>query len=114
MALESCVVCLDDGDRLDLVASVCREGPPRSFSLPLWDSRRLDEGFLELGRTHAQGGAVALSVALLAETRALRRLYGESKDESGPLGINPYLFRCLDSAVGQAAPGRPVSIALLR
>ncbi len=151
--LESCVVYLYDKERVKLVASACRGGPPssvpslsldggavsagsvlgagragRSFSLPLWDSRRLlgvvhgrlpdrrrlDEGFLELGRALAQGGAIALSVALLAETQAAGRLYGERKGETGPLAINPYLFRCLDSAVGRAAPERPVSIALLR
>lgn len=110
MELESCVVYLHDEERVNLVGRrllgvVHGQRPGR---------RRVDEGLLEVGRALAPGGAIALSVALLAETRGLGRLYGERKDETGPLGMNPYLFRCLDSAVGQAAPERPVSMVLLR
>jgi len=125
------VIPLDPG--LGLADLEVTQGRPGGcFSLPLWDGkvllgvvygrlaadRILDVAVTELGRAMAQGGALALSLALgdaerTAETGSARDP-GRQDPVMPPYTLNPYLSLYLESALLRTSADEPVVLALVR
>jgi len=123
------VLPVEGGALGDLAVTPGRPGG--EFSIPLWDGRRvlgvvhgrlrpdrvLDRAVTELGRAVAEGGSLALAVALTAgggpgsgpaaERKAATRLGNVSL-------LNPHLYRYLEAALSRTCVGGPVALALLR
>lgn len=102
------------------------------FTVPLWDSRRLlgvvqgilpsdrtlDDAVMALSRAMAQGGALALSVALAAETgrlsSALGTLPAPMVQPPTVFSPNPNVARYLEASLSSASCLEPLAVALLR
>jgi hypothetical protein len=125
------VIPLDPG--LGLADLEVTQGRPGGcFSLPLWDGkvllgvvygrlaadRILDVAVTELGRAMAQGGALALSLALGDGERTAEAgsspVPGRQGPAMPPYTLNPYLSRYLESALLRTSADEPVVLALVR